>query len=212
MTENIYSTWPYLIPYIHLASMFFDIIRQIGWAILIGLGMLVSAVYEAYLNLFNIDLSSVPVVGEWLKGAGTLWPAILTIFLILAGLYIMFGNKKVQKELASGLLLAIILLIITPSIFSTMGDFVATAIPAINEQFTATDGNKSVDISDKIIRNYTVDILRSAEDGSKLVYLDTNPDNLSINTKICVCHTNSNANTNTDPSLPRKKQRTDRDS
>ena len=63
MTENIYSTWPYLIPYIHLASMFFDIIRQIGWAILIGLGMLVSAVYEAYLNLFNIDLSSVPVVG-----------------------------------------------------------------------------------------------------------------------------------------------------
>jgi len=166
LTENIYSTWPYLIPYIHLASMFFDIIRQIGWAILIGLGMLVSAVYEAYLNLFNIDLSSVPVVGEWLKGAGTLWPAILTLFLILAGIYIMFGNKKVQKELASGLLLAIILLIITPSIFSTMGDFVATAIPAINEQFTATDGNKSVDISDKIIRNYTVDILRSAEDGS----------------------------------------------
>lgn len=184
MTENIYSTWPYLVPYIHLASMFFDIIRQIGWAILIGLGMLVSAVYEAYLNLFNIDLSSVPVVGEWLKGAGTLWPAILTIFLILAGIYIMFGNKKVQKELASGLLLAIILLIITPFLFSTMGDFVATAIPAINEQFTATDGNKSVDISDKIIRNYTVDILRSAEDGSKLVYLDTNPDNLSINTKI----------------------------
>gem|GEM_PF-2665833 len=184
MTENIYSTWPYLIPYIHLASMFFDIIRQIGWAILIGLGMLVSAVYEAYLNLFNIDLSSVPVVGEWLKGAGTLWPAILTIFLILAGIYIMFGNKKVQKELASGLLLAIILLIITPFLFSTMGDFVATAIPAINEQFTATDGNKSTDISDKIIQNYTVDILRSAEDGGKLMYLNTNPDNLSINTKI----------------------------
>jgi len=97
LTENIYSTWPYLIPYIHLASMFFDIIRQIGWAILIGLGMLVSAVYEAYLNLFNIDLSSVPVVGEWIKSAGTLWPSILTFFLILAGLYIMFGNKKVQK-------------------------------------------------------------------------------------------------------------------
>ena len=184
MTQNIYSTWPYLIPYIHLASMFFDIIRQIGWAIIIGLGMLVSAVYEAYLNLFNIDLSSVPIVGEWLKAAGTLWPAILTIFLILAGLYIMFGNKKVQKELASGLLLAIILLIITPILFSTMGDFVATAIPAINEQFTATDGNKSVDISDKIIQNYTVDILRSAEDGGKLMYLNTNPDNLSINTKI----------------------------
>jgi len=184
LTENIYSTWPYLIPYIHLASMFFDIIRQIGWAILIGLGMLVSAVYEAYLNLFNIDLSSVPVVGEWIKSAGTLWPSILTFFLILAGLYIMFGNKKVQKELASGLLLATILLIITPFLFSTMGDFVATAIPAINEQFTATDGNKSVDISDKIIQNYTVDILRSAEDGGKLVYLNTNPDNLSINTKI----------------------------
>jgi len=184
MTENIYSTWPYLIPYIHLASMFFDIIRQIGWVILIGLGMLVSAVYEAYLNLFNTNLGSIPVVGEWLKAARTLWPSILTFFLILAGLFIMFGNKKVKKELASGLLLAIILLIITPYLFSTMGNFVATAIPAINEQFTATDGNKSVDISDKIIQNYTVDILRSAEDGSTLVYLDTNPDNLSINTKI----------------------------
>jgi len=181
--ENIYSGWPFLIPYIHSASMMMDAIRWAGWGILCGLGIVVSAVYEAYMNLFTIDLGSIPVVGEWLTSAGTLWPSILTTFLILAGMYIIFGNKKVQKELASGLLLAIILLVITPLIFSTMGNLVSTAIPALDEQFTSSDGQQSKEISNLIIKTYTVDILSSAENGN-LEKLETKPINLLINTKI----------------------------
>ena len=199
MVSNIYSQWPWMIDTLYMTNFFLDVIRQLGWWILIGIGKVLSVVYGAYLGLFKLDLSGIPIVGRTLKAMNGLWPAVLTIFLILACIYILFGNKKVQKELASGVFLSIVLLIITPFIFSTGAGFLTKAVQSVESFFaeppTVSTGvivaaeasgqpiTVKLDIAGDIINGFVDDNLLSAQKNER-TKLSTDIYRVDINEKI----------------------------
>ena len=204
MVSNIYSQWPWMIDTLYQTNFFLDVIRQIGWWLLIGIGKVLSVAYGAYLGLFKIDLSGIPIVGKTLVAMNGLWPAVLTIFLILAGIYILFGNKKVQKELASGVFLSIVLLVITPFIFSTGAGFLTKAVPSVESFFAGssslsanvivgytasgqpiyeTKQTAKLDIASDIIKGFADDNLLSAQKNDR-TKLTTDIYRVDINEKI----------------------------
>lgn len=199
-SKEIYKDMQWIAEYLQLAQMWLDPIRQIGWWILIGLGKVLDAVFDAYLKLIQINIYDMIAssLGRVINGIEDLWPLVLTLSITVMGILIMITSKK-RKDFGNGLAVAVLLLICGPMLFSTFNSFLSASVPWVEGAFGTYETEVVYDygasghpstvqdkydtaISNQIIGKATYDLLSSAQSQTMLTVYS--PARININERM----------------------------
>ena len=190
----MYPDW--LLPFIEVADMSKDTIRSLAWNFYRWEFSSYTAMYQGFMDLFNLDLSTLSFVGTSNGIISKIVPVLFALCLVFGGFLLILNNQRAKKDLFSGVIVSVLLIALTPYTISTMGAITKLVTTGMTSIFVGAEADKNnaggiytktdkdgTDFYDVLIQSGTVDVLASRQNGT-LCYLAADPDTIDINTRV----------------------------
>ena len=190
----MYPDW--LLPFIEVADMAKDTLRSLAWGYYKWEFSSFNALYQGFMDLFDLDLSTLTFLGTSNSIIAKLVPTLFAICLVFGGFLLILNNQRAKKDLFSGVMVSVLLIVLTPYTISTMANITKLVTTGMTSIFIGAEVDKNnaggvytakdedgTDFYDVLIQSGTVDVLASQQSGT-LCYLAADPDTIDINTRI----------------------------
>lgn len=180
---QVYSDIPFASDVFTVASPFTDALRSIGYGLLEILSHALDAFYNAVTTMLGINIMEIEAVQTFVNSISPVAWAVLTLAVIFAAIALMIWPTK--KEMLRGFCLAILLMLITPMLFTTLEGVKNAGVGSLSSTLTATG-----DLGQTVLTTNTIDVLSSTLTNSpEITYIgDSNsnldPYSLDINARL----------------------------
>lgn len=174
-----YFNMPWILEHIKVAGPIWDVLRELGWSLIVAFCKILDGVYDGISFLMGINFyNDIPAVKAFVDLVNPIVWAVFGLALIFGAIYLMVNHDKLKiSEFLKSIMLSCVLIIALPFTMENLSGLLNAGVSDMGNMIEEEDST----IGQTILKGITVDIDASQSELTNVTY---NPYMLDINDKL----------------------------